>query len=91
MCQQRENAKKRAAASGYSGKHFTTQQWRALVESYGGVCVACGSAEDLSVDHVIPLSLGGSNAIENIQPLYESCNALKGATVRDYRSGRDRA
>jgi 5-methylcytosine-specific restriction endonuclease McrA len=89
MCQQRENAKRRAAASGYLGKHFTTQQWRALLEYFGHRCLACGASaqadEDLSVDHVIPLSLGGSNAIENIQPLCETCNSLKGATIRDYR------
>jgi 5-methylcytosine-specific restriction endonuclease McrA len=49
------------------------------------VCLACGTTEDLSVDHVIPLSLGGSKRIENIQPLCRTCNSEKGATVRDYR------
>jgi 5-methylcytosine-specific restriction endonuclease McrA len=81
----RRRAKERANAFGYSGEHFTTEEWLALLEFCGGVCLACGAAEALSVDHVIPLSLGGSNAIENIQVLCETCNSLKGAAVRDYR------
>jgi hypothetical protein len=78
-------AQRRAQAFGYEGEGFTLEEWLALVESYGGVCLACGVAEDLSVDHIVPLSLGGSNAISNIQPLCETCNSLKGATIRDYR------
>jgi 5-methylcytosine-specific restriction endonuclease McrA len=83
----RRSAKKRAAAAGYSGKHFTKQQWLELLEACGHRCLACGGAENVSVDHVIPLSLGGSNTIENIQPLCATCNSLKGAAIRDYRAG----
>jgi hypothetical protein len=78
-------ARKRAADYGYRGEHFTESQWLALLDASGGVCLACGAAGDLTVDHIIPLSLGGSNHIENIQPLCERCNCDKGATVRDYR------
>jgi 5-methylcytosine-specific restriction endonuclease McrA len=87
MLSRRRSAKKRAAAFGYSGKHFTTEEWFALLEHYGGVCLACGAGEakDLSVDHVVPLSKGGPNTITNIQPLCGTCNSLKGAAVRDYR------
>jgi 5-methylcytosine-specific restriction endonuclease McrA len=51
------------------------------------VCLACGSHEPeaLTVDHIVPLSLRGSNAITNVQPLCEPCNNTKGARVRDYR------
>jgi 5-methylcytosine-specific restriction endonuclease McrA len=80
-----ERARRRAAAFGYGGPHFTDEEWPAVLERFGGACLACGSTEDLSVDHVVPLSLGGSNTIENVQPLCIVCNCLKGATVRDYR------
>jgi 5-methylcytosine-specific restriction endonuclease McrA len=78
-------AQTRARSYGYRGPHFTGPEWLALLEASGGVCLACGTDEDLSVDHVVPLSLGGSNTIENIQPLCVACNCEKGATVQDYR------
>jgi 5-methylcytosine-specific restriction endonuclease McrA len=80
-------AKYRAKARGYEGEHFTGAQWLALVEACGGACLACGKAEpgDLTVDHVIPLGRGGSNTIENVQPLCSECNGIKGCETTDYR------
>ena len=42
--------------------------------------MCCGKAEpgDLTVDHIVPLSLDGSNLIANIQPLCAVCNGIKG-------------
>ncbi|MGH3145755.1 MAG: HNH endonuclease [Rubrobacter sp.] len=51
-------------------------------------CLCCGSSDKpLTPDHVVPLSLGGSNLIANIQPLCRSCNARKNVKVVDYRLG----
>jgi 5-methylcytosine-specific restriction endonuclease McrA len=80
-----KRAKQRAGAYGYRGPHFTATQWLELVLACGGRCLACGSSGDLTVDHVIPLSLGGTNTIENIQPLCSECNGIKGCEVIDYR------
>lgn len=44
-------------------------------------CVACGSFEDLRIDHVHPWSLGGSNDAVNLQTLCHPCNQAKGARV----------
>jgi 5-methylcytosine-specific restriction endonuclease McrA len=85
MPSREERAQRRAKAFGYEGEGFTLEEWESLLERYGRACVACGVDEDLSVDHIVPLSLGGSNAITNIQPLCVPCNLVKGATVRDYR------
>jgi 5-methylcytosine-specific restriction endonuclease McrA len=78
-------ARRRALSFGYEGEHFTTEEWLALLELYGGRCLRCGTRERISVDHVVPLSLGGGNSIDNIQPLCEMCNSLKSDTVADYR------
>jgi hypothetical protein len=46
-----------------------------------GRCVRCGRAESLEFDHVIPLSMGGSNTARNLQLLCEPCNRAKGASI----------
>ncbi|HEY5184373.1 MAG TPA: HNH endonuclease [Actinomycetes bacterium] len=47
----------------------------------GGACAQCGSNVELQLDHVIPVSLGGSNDEGNLQILCGPCNRLKGASV----------
>lgn len=42
-----------------------------------GPCMACGSTESIQMDHIIPLSRGGSHGIGNLQPLCKSCNISK--------------
>lgn len=47
----------------------------------GGKCVKCGSQEKLEFDHIIPLSMGGSNTARNIQLLCEFHNRSKGTSL----------
>lgn len=86
-----ENARRRARIVGAGGS-FTRAEWVALKEQYGNKCLSCGRTEaevKITPDHVIPLALGGSNTIDNIQPLCWSCNAAKQARVADYRGNHD--
>lgn len=43
----------------------------------GGHCVRCGSDRELHFDHIIPINKGGSNTVENIQILCQTCNLTK--------------
>lgn len=63
-----------------SGSH-TLQEWLELCHRHKNQCVYCKKDCKLTEDHIIPLSKGGSNNIENIQPLCVSCNSKKGAKL----------
>ena len=65
---------------------FTVEQFETLCERYGNVCLRCGRGDVLlTPDHVVPLSLGGTNLISNIQPLCGGCNSWKNVKAVDYR------
>lgn len=58
---------------------FTPEEWNEKLILFGGACAHCGSKDSIEADHVVPIKKGGSNYIDNIQPLCRSCNASKGA------------
>jgi len=73
--------KRRTRITGAGGS-YTAEQFKAL----GNICLRCkGIGLKLTPDHVLPVSLGGSSDISNIQPLCGPCNSSKGAKHVDYR------
>lgn len=79
---------KRKARKLGNGGTFTAEQWQTLKARFEHTCLRCGKREPeitLQPDHVVPLTRGGSNGIENIQPLCGSCNCRKYAKHIDYR------
>ncbi len=69
----------------YGGSH-TLEQWNELKRKYNLTCPSCNKKEPeikLTRDHIISLSNKGTDNIENIQPLCNSCNAKKSTkTIR---------
>lgn len=52
-----------------------------------GKCAACGSTEDLQVDHIVPIVRGGSCELDNLQALCAPCNRAKGRKLEgEWRS-----
>jgi HNH endonuclease len=54
---------------------------RAVWRRDSGRCVVCGSRERLEYDHIIPVSLGGSNTERNIELLCEVHNRSKSNNI----------
>jgi len=77
----------RRALKKQGGGSFTASEWKALCEQYDNKCCYPGcDRTDLHMDHVIPLSKGGSSDISNIQPLCGYHNMSKGTKKTDYRT-----
>jgi len=85
---QAHNKRVKAIRRSIPGAH-TLAEWQALKAHYQYRCLRCGKYEPdivLTEDHVIPVSKGGTNNIDNIQPLCLACNASKGNRhTTDYR------
>jgi len=74
----------RKKATAHTSKKDVREQ---VFKLHGSSCLACGSDEDICIDHVIPVSKGGENSIDNYQPLCKSCNSSKRDKIKDYRNG----
>lgn len=68
-----------------SDGRFTKREWESMCDWFGGICLCCGEAKSLTIDHVVPLVAGGRNDITNLQPLCGACNSSKCAKTIDYR------
>lgn len=75
----------RLAEARKKGTH-TAAEWELLQTFCRHQCVRCQASDgDLVKDHIVPIYQGGSDSIDNIQPLCRNCNASKGPETIDYR------
>ena len=80
------HARNRRAWKKQSCGSITLEQWEDLKIKYGNICLCCGKHDvPLTLDHIVPLSKGGINTIENAQPLCRPCNGGKRDKTIDYR------
>jgi len=68
---------RRARESGADGT-CTPAQYLLKSEYHGNKCIYCGARDNLTVEHRIPLSRGGTNWPANLAPSCVSCNCSKG-------------
>ncbi len=63
---------------------ITPTQMKDLFDSHGWCCYYCDmqsvDPSVMTVDHVVPLSAGGDNTIQNCVPACSKCNKSKGAS-----------
>lgn len=60
---------------------FTAQLRRDVEATHGRVCWLCllpiSLPARVSLDHVIPVQYGGTNAMENLRPAHKRCNTMR--------------
>jgi 5-methylcytosine-specific restriction endonuclease McrA len=55
-----------------------------IINRDNGMCILCGTTNDLSVHHKTPLSKGGDNEDENLETLCPSCHAKSHAYIASF-------
>jgi hypothetical protein len=53
-----------------------------ILDKYGNKCAFCGTSENLEIDHIKPVSMGGDNSEENLRVLCQSCNGKRNSSLR---------
>jgi 5-methylcytosine-specific restriction endonuclease McrA len=72
---QRPSTPSRAVA--FERRPIPDQVRAAVLVRDGGRCRRCGSARNLEVDHIVPLSKGDNSEEPNLQTLCRRCNRRK--------------
>lgn len=68
------------------------RDWDRTVRRFGHRCAYCKGEGDLHMDHVVPLSRGGTHTIGNVVPACPPCNLSKHSRfVTEWRVARTRA
>lgn len=72
---ERENTQRRRALMKDSSPEVAAYMTAMLKEP----CAYCDATDNITVDHVVPLSRGGKHEIANLAPACVTCNCSKGA------------
>lgn len=73
----RANNNKRRARLLQAEGHFTADDIERITKVQGGKCADCRKRRKLTIDHIVPLTKGGTNWPRNVQMLCRPCNSSK--------------
>lgn len=63
--------------SAWDSRYISKELRQKVLNKHLSKCAICGSDEHIEIDHIIPISLGGKSALENLQCLCMTCNRSK--------------
>lgn len=69
------------AAHNIGVEELTNQDLERLYNDWSGFCPSCGLPSDPTLDHIVPLSKGGTHTPDNVRLVCGSCNSAKGDKV----------
>jgi excisionase family DNA binding protein len=56
---------------------LTLQEWQAVINHFQGLCAYCKQKPFESLDHLVPVELGGGTTADNCVPACRVCNSRK--------------
>lgn len=68
---------RKSTASRRRHKSDYSRHRQRLYHVYGSICWLCGQPNAAQIDHVIPLSQGGSNDFSNLRLAHDECNVAR--------------
>jgi hypothetical protein len=72
------NRNRLAKVNNAPGNGWSVKEEKQLIEDYGHRCAYCDKKTDkITMDHIVPITRGGTHSIENIAPACGSCNSSK--------------
>ena len=69
-----------------SNRKFSDYEKKTIYAKANGKCAICGRPvkfKEMTVDHRVPLTKGGTNDLENLQLAHLSCNRAKADMLSD--------
>ena len=65
-------------ASKHTGGQAQAKLTAYVISEYGDICHLCARPGADTKDHLLPLSRGGTDDIENLRPAHRICNGRRG-------------
>ena len=78
---EKRNRSRAASLSGQKSNAPWARHTEIVFARDGNKCKHCAATSDLTLDHIIPRSAGGSDEITNLQTLCSHCNSAKGVKL----------